>query len=84
MAFRGGPGLWADVGYRFEEAVRLCMTGVADPSPAVRDAFAMALGEMVAACRSEAAMEAVSAIAKAQRSSQREESLYSSRDVCIT
>ena len=60
MAFMGGAGLWADVGYRFEEARRLCMAGFDDPSPAVRDAFAMALGEMVAACRSESAFDAVS------------------------
>ena len=61
MAFMCGAGLWADVGYRFEEAMRLCMAGMNDSCPSVRDAFAIALGEMVAACRSQAAVEAVSA-----------------------
>ena len=59
VAYTGGRGLWADVGYRYDEALRVCLAALDDPSPAVRDAFAVALGEMAAACRSAAATEAV-------------------------
>ena len=57
----GGPGLWADSGYRFEEAVRNCMALLEDSNDAVRDAFAVALGELAAACKSGAAQDAVRA-----------------------
>ena len=60
VAYTGGPGLWADVGYRYDEALRVCLAALDDSSPDVRDAFAVALGEMAAACRSGAAIEAVS------------------------
>lgn len=59
VASTGGPGLWADVGYRYEEAVRICIAALDDPTPSVRDAYAVALGELAASCKSGAAMEAV-------------------------
>ena len=60
VAATGGPGLWADSGYRFEEAVRNGMALLEDGNDAVRDAFAVALGELAAACKSGAAQDAVS------------------------
>jgi len=60
VAATGGPGLWADSGYRFDEAVRNGIALLEDGSDAVRDAFAVALGELAAACKSGAAQDAVS------------------------
>ena len=60
VAATGGPGLWADSGYRFDEAVRNGMALLEDGNDAVRDAFAVALGELAAACKSGAAQDAVS------------------------
>ena len=61
VAATGGPGLWADSGYRFDEAVRNSMALLEDMNDAVRDAFAVALGELAAACKSGAAQDAVRA-----------------------
>ena len=60
VAATGGPGLWADSGYRFDEAVRNGMALLEDGNDAVRDASAVALGELAAACKSGAAQDAVS------------------------
>ena len=55
----GGAGLWTHVGYAFEDVARTCVDGLYQPDRAVQDAYAVALGEIAAACTSSAADEAL-------------------------
>ena len=59
VAEAGGAALWAAGGAGFEDAVRLCCGGLADPARDVGDAWGSALGALAASGRTAAASEAV-------------------------
>ncbi|KAK9820084.1 hypothetical protein WJX72_005985 [[Myrmecia] bisecta] len=64
VARAGGAALWAWGGSACEEAVRICIAALDDPSRAVAEAFAIALGEIAAAGKSNPALDAVRALDK--------------------
>ena len=59
IAEAGGAGLWANAASAFDDAVRVCVLGLVDPSLTVREAFAAALGEIAAAGNAQSAKDAV-------------------------
>ena len=59
IAQAGGAALWANSAKSYEEAVQLCLAHLDDASRATGDAFAGALGDLVAASKSPAALQAV-------------------------
>ena len=59
IAQAGGAALWANSGKSYEEAVQLCLAHLEDASRATGDAFAGALGDLVSASKSAAAVQAV-------------------------
>ena len=61
VAEAGGAALWAAGGAGFEDAVRQCCGGLADPVRGVGDAWGSALGALAASGKSAAASQAVRA-----------------------
>ena len=59
VAQAGGAALWANSAKSYEEAVQLCLAHLEDASRATGDAFAGALGDLVSASKSAAALQAV-------------------------
>ncbi len=59
IAQAGGAALWANAAKGYEEAVQLCLAHLEDVSRATGDAFAGALGDLVSASKSAAALQAV-------------------------
>ena len=68
LAQAGGAALWANGAKGYEEAVQLSLTHLEDASRATGDAFAGALGDLVAASKSDAALQAVSTLMSPQQS----------------
>ena len=62
IAQAGGAALWANSAKGYEDAVQLCLAHLEDASRATGDAFAGALGDLVAASKSPAALQAVRAL----------------------
>lgn len=61
IAAAGGAHFWANGLTSYEAARTACLTGITDPVPAVRAAFAKALGETAIASASQAAKDSVAA-----------------------
>ena len=59
IAQAGGAALWANGARSYEEAVQLCVLRLEDASRASGDAFGRVLGDLVAASKSPAAIQAV-------------------------
>ena len=59
IAQAGGAALWANGARCYEEAVQLCLAHLEDAARATGDAYAGALGDLVAASKSPAALQAV-------------------------
>ena len=59
IAQAGGAVLWANGARNYEEAVQLCVLRLEDASRASGDAFGRVLGDLVAASKSPAAIQAV-------------------------
>lgn len=55
----GGSGLWANGGAAVDDTVNTCLSALLDPSPTLRDMFALALGEIAAASNAACAKEMV-------------------------
>ncbi|KAK9838575.1 hypothetical protein WJX81_008486 [Elliptochloris bilobata] len=62
VAEAGGAALWAAGGGGFEDAVRQCCSGLADPVHGAGDAWGAALGALAASGKSAAAAEAARAL----------------------
>ena len=59
IAQAGGAALWANSAKGYEDALQLCLAHLEDASRATGDAFAGALGDLVAASKSPAALQGV-------------------------
>ena len=55
----GGSGFWANGGVLVEDLTNTCLSAFLDMSPALRDIFASALGEMAAASNAPSAKDMV-------------------------
>jgi hypothetical protein len=84
IAASGGAQLWYNSLAAYEFARTSCLAGVHDPSPAVRAAYAHALGEIVTASTSDDAKQSIAALEGKQKYQQiQERSLNLVVDQCL-
>ncbi|KAL4528840.1 hypothetical protein Ndes2437A_g03376 [Nannochloris sp. 'desiccata'] len=84
IAASGGAQLWSNSLTAYEFARTSCLAGVHDPSPAVRAAYAHALGEIVTASTSDDAKHSIAALEGKQKHQQlQERSLSLVADQCL-
>eukprot|EP00803_Ostreobium_quekettii_P010737 evm.model.scf_1340.1 EVM.evm.TU.scf_1340.1 scf_1340:1414-16767(-) len=84
VAVAGGSALWAQGGYPFEEATRMCVAGLEDSVQGVRDAWGAVLGELAAAVKSPTAKEALQKESKISRKQTLEKVLSQGEQLCLT
>lgn len=84
IAASGGAQLWSNGLTAYEFARTSCVAGVHDPSPAVRAAYAHALGQIVTASTSDDAKQSIAALEGKQKYQQlQERSLSLVADQCL-
>ena len=80
IAQAGGAVLWANGARSYEEALQLCALRLDDASRASGDAFGRVLGDLVAASKSPAAVQAVCTLSNARQAV----SWQSHRQTCVS
>jgi hypothetical protein len=84
IAASGGAQLWSNGLTAYEFARTSCLAGIHDPSPAVRAAYAHALGQIVTASTSDDAKQSIAALEGKQKYKQlQERSLSFVADQCL-